>query len=250
MTANFEAIVLGGEDAAEHDRRITLYTRERGRLDAFARGAKKRESKLAAHLEPFITTEVFIVDGLRGAILAGSVVKDARLALRSDVNRLALAGALVRLVNTMAPFENKEEDLFNLLNLALTVVDQKTMSIKEQSFFMHTFAWKLLALAGYKSELKHCSKCRRAPLSESMRYHARLGGVAHEKCLSNDFSLSISLSMPAIKGLWYLISSPIEQALRLRGSEEDFEQIKKAIELSFEERFDIEAGSDFWQYRI
>ena len=48
-----EGIVLHAWDLGEHDRLVTLYTREHGRLSAVARGARRLRSRFSGALELF-----------------------------------------------------------------------------------------------------------------------------------------------------------------------------------------------------
>ncbi|HNC74295.1 MAG TPA: recombination protein O N-terminal domain-containing protein, partial [Elusimicrobiota bacterium] len=52
MYHNVAAVVLGAEPASETDKRLTLFTREKGRLFARAAGARRPGAKLAAATEP------------------------------------------------------------------------------------------------------------------------------------------------------------------------------------------------------
>jgi DNA repair protein RecO (recombination protein O) len=47
------AIVLSRRDFRENDQMIVLYTLEKGKIEALAKGIKKTVSKNAAFLEPF-----------------------------------------------------------------------------------------------------------------------------------------------------------------------------------------------------
>ena len=46
-------MVLQAGNIGEYDKRIVLLTKERGRISAFARGAKKATSQYAAACQPF-----------------------------------------------------------------------------------------------------------------------------------------------------------------------------------------------------
>jgi recombinational DNA repair protein (RecF pathway) len=57
-----EAIVLRREPHGESDSRISLFTKRYGKLTAKAKSARKITSKLSAHLEPGMVSEVRLVE--------------------------------------------------------------------------------------------------------------------------------------------------------------------------------------------
>lgn len=57
-----EAIVLNREENGDLDSRVSLFTRQFGKLIAKAKSARKITSKLSAHLEPGTLTQVRLVE--------------------------------------------------------------------------------------------------------------------------------------------------------------------------------------------
>jgi len=59
---NLKALSLSKREVGENDVLFTLYTKELGRVNALAKGAKKITSKLAGHLEPLSLSNVRLVE--------------------------------------------------------------------------------------------------------------------------------------------------------------------------------------------
>ena len=66
------AMVLSRQDAGEHDMLFNLYTKEYGKVRAYAKGIKKEQAKLRGHLELFSLAEVGFVVGKGGERLVYS----------------------------------------------------------------------------------------------------------------------------------------------------------------------------------
>jgi DNA repair protein RecO (recombination protein O) len=58
-----EAVVLRSLRFAEADRILHLYTRERGRMGAIAKGARKTRSRFGGRLEPLSHVELVLHEG-------------------------------------------------------------------------------------------------------------------------------------------------------------------------------------------
>lgn len=238
MTINVMAVILRQEDWREHDSMITMYTRERGKLEVLARGLRKIESKLASHVEPLMTAEIFLARGRHWPIVAGSIVEQGRLSLRCDFDRLGWAGAVARSADLMTPLESRDDDIYYILDEALTIISSNHLSQAVGELLVHLFAWKLLVLSGYHPVLKHCLLCRQNSLLNRVCLDIRRGGVVHESCLGRIESTILPIGKAALKGLSYMATASIYDALRLRGTDQSFEEIKKAISLLVEEKYD------------
>ena len=79
------AIVLRHSDWGEADRLLTLFTRERGKLRALAKGARKARSRKAGHLEPFTHVRLQLAKGRDLPIVTQAETVDAYIPLRDDL---------------------------------------------------------------------------------------------------------------------------------------------------------------------
>jgi len=111
--------VLRRYDSGEADRRLILYTREYGRLDAVAKGARKGASRLAAASEPLSLAVLHLSEGRGRRYVTQSQPITSFPGLRTQYERLAMALGLVELYATVTQAGQVDPDLFDLLEVSL-----------------------------------------------------------------------------------------------------------------------------------
>src|SRR5512136_1830003 len=115
-----EAVVLRHADWGEADRILTLYTRERGKVRAIAKGARKIRSRKAGHLEPFTRVTLQLAKGRDLLIVTQADTVDAYLPLHDDLVKTGNASYVVELLDRFTS-EDESENLqaFRLLTETL-----------------------------------------------------------------------------------------------------------------------------------
>lgn len=247
MTMNTMAVILRREDWNGDDCRITLYTKDRGKLEAVARGLRKAKSKLSAHLQPLALSEVFLVEGKRFPIVAGSSVACRYPRIMNSLSSMSTGGLMARLVDLMTPLESHESRIYELLTDALGILEATDQHDDRINHLLaRLFAWKLLALSGYHAQLRECVECGKTMTEQETDFGVRRGGVIHRAC-SPVGEHTLRVSLPAIKGLAYMVDAPLTDAARLRSQNGALGEMMSIIEALVEERFEVGAGGPFWR---
>ncbi|HET6923374.1 MAG TPA: DNA repair protein RecO, partial [Anaeromyxobacteraceae bacterium] len=119
------AIVLRTVDYGESDRVVTLFTAERGKLAAFARGARASRRRFGGALEPFTLLEVEARERRGAELLSLESVQVQRGfgTLRGDLARIACASHACELAREMVRDAEPHPDLFGLLAAYLGGLD-------------------------------------------------------------------------------------------------------------------------------
>ena len=78
-------MVLAASPIGEYDRRIVILTKERGKISAFARGARKPNSALVGVTSPFSFGEFTVYEGRTSYTLMSASISNYFQELRMDV---------------------------------------------------------------------------------------------------------------------------------------------------------------------
>jgi DNA repair protein RecO (recombination protein O) len=182
-----EAVVLRSIRYGEADRILHLYSRDRGRIGAIAKGARRVKSRLGGRLEPLARVNLILRQG-RGDLctVTGVDTVDAHPALRErwpSLQRATQAGdAVLKLLDSEEP----NEPAYNLLCRELRLLDTEPAAATRAHAL--AFRLKLLLAAGFAPELAACATCgEREHLSA---FSASAGGVVCPGCEAGSFPLS------------------------------------------------------------
>ena len=182
-----EAIVLRSIRYGEADRILHLYSRDRGRIGAIAKGARRVKSRLGGRLEPLARVNLVLRQG-RGDLATITAVDsvDPHPALRerwSSLERATQAcDAVLKLLDSAEP----NLPAYNLLCRELQLLDREPDAATRAHAL--AFRLKLLLAAGFAPELAGCAACgEREHLSA---FSASAGGVVCPGCEAGSFPLS------------------------------------------------------------
>jgi DNA repair protein RecO (recombination protein O) len=173
-----EAVVLTGVDYGEADRIVTLFTRGRGRLSAFAAGARKSKRRFPGALEAGNLIRARLVER-RGDTyrLDGAEVLQTFFALRDDLNRIARALYGLELCKELTRDHEPHPELFEALLAFLGRLDRNEAGPSS----LIAFELDALALAGFRPRFSPCALCG-GPVGERPRFDPDAGGVACDGC--------------------------------------------------------------------
>ena len=198
-TFRSEAIVLGRRDFSESDRMLTLFSREFGKIDAIAKGARKPQSRKTGHVELFMRTNFLFAKGREMNIITQAEMVEAYAGLREDLVRMTYASYLVELLNRFTADEDKHIGEYDLLANGLRWLE-KTADVLLVARY---YELRLLGLAGYQPRLFHCVVCGEPIEEQDQFFSAELGGLLCPNCQTADRRAK-PISAVAVKVLRYL----------------------------------------------
>src|ERR671925_604898 len=179
-----EAIVLRSFRLGEADRVLHLYTLDRGRVGAVAKGIRRTKSRLGARLEPLSHVDVMLHEG-SGELqtVTGVELLDSHHAAREQRHRLGVglvgAEAMLRL------FTEQEANprAFQALTRFLDLLDELPPAASRPSLdpLALSFQLKLLWVSGYLPHLTGCAECG-SETQALVGYSPKAGGGVCRDC--------------------------------------------------------------------
>jgi DNA repair protein RecO (recombination protein O) len=202
-------VVLRSLRLGEADRVLHLYTLERGRIGAVAKGIRRTKSRFGARLEPLSHVEAMLHQG-GGELqtVTGVQLIRAHHAAREDGYRLAVglvgAEAMLRLFGE--PEANPRA--FDAVTKFLDLLDELPPRTARPGLdpLALSFQLKLLWLSGYLPHLTSCANCGRS--DELVGYSPQAGGAVCRTCAEG----AIVLSPQGREGIETLLSTPLADA--------------------------------------
>jgi DNA repair protein RecO (recombination protein O) len=227
-----EAVVLRSMRLGEADRVLHLYTLDRGRIGAVAKGVRKTKSRYGARLEPLSHVELLLHVGSGDLqTITGVELVRSHHAAREDSYRLGVgligAEAMLRLYSEQEASPRGFEALTRFLDLLDDLPARPTAHHLEPLAL--SFQLKLLWLAGYLPHLTSCADC--GGDGALVGYSPRAGGAVCRACSEDDM---VALSRPALRGIEELLRRPLAEAraagLSARSERESLAVIKSSYE--------------------
>jgi DNA repair protein RecO (recombination protein O) len=237
-----EAVVLRSIRFGEADRVLHLYTADRGRVGAVAKGVRKTKSRFGGRLEPLSHVELVLHQGA-GELqtVTGVQLLRPHEPARADYYRLSAgligAEAMLRLF----PEQERNERAFTALTRFLDLLDelprpapQDTPHAAERPALdplALAFQLKLLWLSGYLPHLTSCAECG-ADDATLVGYSPRAGGAVCRACANQ--AEALALSAEGIRGIEALLASPLADATRLGLGERAARDALRVVTASYE----------------
>jgi DNA repair protein RecO (recombination protein O) len=227
-----EAVVLRSLRLGEADRIVHLYTQDRGRIGAVAKGIRKTKSRFGARLEPLshVALQLHQGSGELQTVTGVDLVR-AHSAVREEPYRLSVgligAEAMLRLFTE----QERNDRAFVALTRFLEALDESDARAARPALdpLALSFQLKLLWLSGYLPHLTSCAECG-ADDATLVGYSPQAGGAVCRACGAG----SRPLSPAGIVGIEKLLREPLAAAAGARLSERAARDALGVVTASYE----------------
>ena len=221
-----EGVVLRSIRFGEADRILHLYTAERGRVNAIAKGSRRPKSRFGGRLEPCFRLDLMLHEGRSDlCTVTGAETVDGYPNLRSDGSAIDAAArgcdAVLRLLDSAEP----NRPAYNLLCRYLALLDEGARRDAAEGpgpwALGLAFRLKLALAAGFAPELGACARC--GEREGIVSFSGAAGGVVCGSCEAGGFPIGAE----AHRFMVAAIGRPIAELPA--ASESSLRQVERAI---------------------
>jgi DNA repair protein RecO (recombination protein O) len=229
-----DAVVLRSLRFGEADRILHVYTLDRGRMGAIAKGARKTKSRFGGRLEPLSHIELLLhVGSGELATVTGADLVRPHAQVREDPYRLAVGLVGAEAMLRLFPEQERSERAFTAVTRFLDLLDElpaRDGIRPELDPLGLAFQLKLLWVAGYLPHLGSCAECGAdGPFAG---FSALAGGVVCGGCVES--TAAIGLSPGGAAGIEALLKLPLAESGGLALSSRGAREILAAVMASYE----------------
>ncbi len=204
-----EGLILRTRPLGEADRLVTILTREEGKFDGVARGARRTKSRLAAGVDLFTHGRFTFHRGKTWPIITGQDTIERFSWFRDDPDLYPYGIYMAELVDKLVSEQEPGFDIFQLLLESWRLLGQNSNLF----LLCRAFELKLAHLLGYSPHL-HCCTC--CGSDQTTVFSPRQGGLLCSSCQGADV---IKIDPGTVAIARRLIEAPLKQAGQLRPTE-------------------------------
>ena len=206
MFVETKGVVIRQTKYSESDKILTIFTKEKGKIQAIAKGSRRPKSHLMGSTEIFCYSEFLMYNGKNLYNINQGQIIDSFYSLREDIYKLSYATFILELIDSSILEEEANDILFELLVKTLKILCDMKDDYKKLLF---AFQIKYISFIGFKPQMKSCVNCGR-DINEKIKFDIIEGGIVCERCFTNS-SDQVSLNHDILNILKALMYSKLEE---------------------------------------
>ncbi len=216
-------MVLSALPVGEYDRRITILTKERGKVAAFARGARRQGSQLLAPSGPFSFGRFEAYEGRRSYTVTRAEISNYFREATGDMEGACYGFYFLEMADY---FTRENMDGLPMLKLLYQTMRALGCDSLDKRLVRRVFELKSFVLDGEYPDLAACRECRGT--QGPFYFSPRAGGLLCGGCVGD--APAVPLDEAALYAMRYVVSSPIEKLYTFKVSAPVLEMLGNAVD--------------------
>lgn len=196
-------MVLAAIPIGDYDRRIILLTRERGKITAFAKGARRQGSQLTAAASPFAFGEFEVYEGRTSYTVKGASISNYFRELLLDFENVYYGFYFLEIADYYTRENADEIHMLKLLYQSLRAVEKESLPNR---LVRCIYELKAMVISGEYPNVFSCMECKKE--EELFWFSTARGGVLCDSCGGHG---EIRLDSSTVYAMQYIVTSSIEK---------------------------------------
>lgn len=231
-TIALTGMVLSVLPIGEYDKRVVILTKERGKIHAFAKGARRPKSPLLAGSNPFSFGTFHLFEGRTSYNLESVEISNYFRDLSCDFEATYYGMYFCEL----ADYYTKEYlDCINILKLLYKTLQTLEKDKIPKELIRYIFEWKILQLNGESPAVFKCCNCHKE--IQSGCFSPKHPGVLCEFC-ANQENGNFKLQDSTLYTLQFICGTPIEKLYSFLVKEAVLKDLERISERYFLQTLD------------
>ena len=223
-TVTVNGIILSSMPVGEADRRLSLVTKELGKISCFARGARKPTSRFVGDARPFNFGTFELLPGRDAYALSNANVTERFEAVTEDLVKSAYGSCFLELTGRISHENTDGGPALALLYYALKALGRGAV---DPRLVKTVFEAATLRLEGYLPSFTHCAKCRKE-LSSAFFYPALMSPLCPDCAGENTL---YPLSKSAVYALNFIAGTESARLFSFTLKEEVLKEVKDVVDI-------------------
>lgn len=156
QTITLTGMVISASAVGDFDKRIVVLTRERGKVTAFAKGARRQNSSMLAAANPFSFGTFICYEGKSAYNVVQMDISNYFSGLSQDFEAAYYGFYILEIADYYARENNDEAGLLKLLYASLRALLNKNIP---NELVRSIYEWKAMVISGEYPQVFCCVKC-------------------------------------------------------------------------------------------
>lgn len=232
-------MILVSGPIGEYDRRVEILTKEKGRISAFAKGARRQNSPLVSVANPFVFGTFTLYAGRNSYTLLSAKVENYFSELRTDIEGAYYGMYFLEMCQYFTREGNDETAMLKLLYQSLRAL------MKEQiprTLVRVIFELKAMVIQGEGLQVFECVSCGKndwKDIASEGVLRVDKSGILCKRCLCNvPYFSNVELDESTLYTMQFITHTSIEKLYSFIVEEYVLLKLQKAMKLYMEVHID------------
>ncbi|MEG0541425.1 MAG: DNA repair protein RecO [Angelakisella sp.] len=221
MQLSVDAVVIREKRLEEQDRLLTLLTRDKGVITAYAKGAARMKGGMVSSTEQLCYSHFWLFQNKERTFVDKAESDKVFFGIRQELEKLSLATYFCQLCCELVPPMESDEGYLRLMLNALHFLEKDKLP---PALLKPLFELRILAMSGYMPDLVACSACGELE-GEELWFSPTMGVLYCGSCRPKADTQLVLISKSCFEAMRHIIYSDFEKLFSFRLSQQSAKEL-------------------------